>query len=153
MALNISIQALLSKRLLWIDHDLVWEGIRLASGDWRYMVFIPIYNANDLHRSFVQRRLHCSTDFDTIWRQTCKLERSETFTRSQHTRFGPRSCDHHLYHPFLPADFFLCPHATYCPTTKSSQPSTRTGNWFPSLAIKELHCEFTTNSSSVLCGG
>ena len=48
--------------LLWIQHDLVREGVRITSRDGRYVVFVSIDNTDYLHSRLLQRAFHCPSD-------------------------------------------------------------------------------------------
>lgn len=51
---------------LWVDDNLVGEGVGIGSGDGRNVVFVAVDDGDDLVRGFFQRLCHCATDLEDV---------------------------------------------------------------------------------------
>jgi hypothetical protein len=55
--------------LLWVEHNFVWEWVRLACCDWRYVIFVPIHNVDYFQSCLLQRAFHRSSYLFSFWRR------------------------------------------------------------------------------------
>lgn len=74
---------------LWVDDNLVGEGVGIGSGDGRNVVFVAVDDGDDLVRGFFQRLCHCATDLEDV-------------------SLGPGLGESHVKRPLLPANVFVC---------------------------------------------
>jgi hypothetical protein len=46
--------------ILWIDKDMVWEGVGVLGSDWRHVVFVLLDDVGDLHDGVAKRSFYGS---------------------------------------------------------------------------------------------
>jgi hypothetical protein len=109
---------------------MVREGVGIGCGDWRDVVFVPVYYGDDFVRSFLERLGHGATYFQDICTTESVYSSATQRHRPQRTSLSSRLRKRDVQRPLLPANVLLCA-------------AKKVGLF--SLLLKELHYELSSS--------